>query len=188
VNATLMWQSIPFPGTEHFVIRVGAAAIEAEGFVVSLDSRPIRLHYRIRCDPDWTARELDITEASSGLDLGFRSDGQGRWTDREGRHLPDLDGCVDVDVAATPLTNTLPIRRLTWDVGQVRELRMVYFLVPELTIECAGQRYTCLTQDGDGATFRYESGGFTADIRVDRDGFVIDYPGIWRRIWPETVA
>ena len=180
-----MWQSIPFPGTEHFLIRIGDDSIDAEGFVVSLDSRPIRLHYRLRCDPDWTARELHITEASSGLDLGFRSDGQGRWTDRAGRHLPDLDGCIDVDVAATPFTNTLPIRRLSWDVGQVRDLRMLYFLVPELTLDGAGQQYTCLAKDDDGATFRYESGGFEADIRVDADGFVIDYPEIWRRIWPE---
>lgn len=181
----MMWQSIPFPGTEHFVIRAGADGIRAEGFVVSQDSGPKRLHYRIRCDADWTTRELDVTEASSGLDLRFRSDGSGHWTDGEGAQLPELDGCVDVDVAATPFTNTLPIRRLGWEAGQVRDLRMVYFLVPELTFRAADQRYTCLAKDESGGTFRYQSDGFETEIRVDSDGFVVDYPGIWRRIWPE---
>ena len=36
----------------------------------------------------------------------------------------------------------------------------------------------------DQRVIRYEAvdGSFTADIRVDRDGIVIDYPGIARRL------
>lgn len=188
MDTTLMWRSIQWPGTEHLIIREDGGSIEADGLVVSTDERPLRLRYRLRCDTGWTTRELDISEATSGLEVQFRADGNGRWTDGVGRHLPDLDGCVDVDIAATPLTNTLPIRRLTWEVGQVRDLRMVYFLVPELTWRAADQRYSCLAMDGTGATYRYQSGSFETEIRVDRDGFVLDYPGIWTRTWPDPAA
>jgi hypothetical protein len=36
------------------------------------------------------------------------------------------------------------------------------------------QRYT---RTGDG--YRYESGSFRADLGVDSDGIVTDYPGLW---------
>jgi hypothetical protein len=43
------------------------------------------------------------------------------------------------------------------------------------------QRYTAL----DGAKhYRFESldDGFTAELPVDEDGFVLDYPGLFRRL------
>ena len=115
------------------------------------------------------------------------SDAAGRWTDADDREIDELAGCVDVDLAATPFTNTLPIRRLDWRVGQARDLRMLYVQVPELTIRAQAQRYTCLALDDDGATYRFASESFVTDIRVDQDGLVLDYPDLWRRIGPGAV-
>ena len=58
------------------------------------------------------------------------------------------------------------------------------FAVPSLEVHPARQRYTLLARDDDRskAQFRYESGSFSSDLRVDRDGFVTDYPGLWRRV------
>jgi hypothetical protein len=112
----------------------------------------------------------------------FESDGRGRWTDRAGAELRGLAGCVDVDIALTPFTNTRPIRRLPWEPGRARELSMLYLAVPEMTVQPARQRYTCLERSADGALFRYESDGFPRDLRVDPDGLVVDYPDFWRRI------
>jgi hypothetical protein len=186
MDTTLMFRSIKWPGTEHLRLRSDSEDIDVDSVVVAFDERPLRLAYGIRCTAGWATRGLDITEASSGLDLHFRADGAGHWTDGDGIALSQLDGCIDVDIAATPFTNTLPIRRLSWEVGEQRNLRMLYFVVPELLFRPADQRYTCLARDAAGATFRYESEGFETDIRADSDGFVIDYPGIWRRVWPEV--
>jgi hypothetical protein len=96
--------------------------------------------------------------------------------------LPSLDGCLDVDLSATPFTNTLPIRRLNWQPGQSVELRMVYVDVPSLHLSVYPQRYTCLDASG---RFRFEAlrSDFTADLTVDLDGLVVDYPGLFRRVW-----
>jgi hypothetical protein len=51
-----------------------------------------------------------------------------------------------------------------------------------MTIRPARQRYTCLEAGDDGAVFRYESGEFRRDLRMDPDGLVVDYPGFWRRV------
>jgi len=89
-----------------------------------------------------------------------------------------LAGCIDVDFTASPFTNTLPIRRLGLGVGQSARLRVVYIRVPALEIRPATQTYTRL----DATHYRYESGTFRADLPVDEDGLVLDYPGLWRRI------
>jgi hypothetical protein len=184
MDTTLVWAALAWPGTEHLVVRTGPDGVEADGLVIALDGSPIRLRYRIRCDPDWTVREVVVEETGSRTRMTFRSDGAGHWTDGSGTVVEALAGCIDVDIAATPFTNTLPIRRLRLQPGDSRDLRMVYLTVPELTVRAADQRYTCLDATDAGATYRYESGSFRADIRVDPDGLVVDYPGLWRRLWP----
>ncbi len=52
---------------------------------------------------------------------------------RDGTHRADLDGCIDIDLAGTPFTNTLPIRRLDGRLAEPTELRMLY--VPFDTFE-----------------------------------------------------
>jgi hypothetical protein len=184
MRSVLMWDSVEWPGLEHLVVTEGPDGIEADGLVVALDQRPIRLHYRVRFDKHWTTRELAIEEHESSTTMRFLSDGAGRWTDADGRVLVEMAGCVDVDIAATPFTNTLPIRRLPFDVGESHDLRMLWVLVPEMTVRAADQRYTLLERRADGATYRYESGSFRVDLPVDERGFVLDYPGFWRRRWP----
>jgi uncharacterized protein len=188
MNATAMWKALAWPGLEHLVIRTTGEAIEADGIVIALDGRPLRIHYRLRLAPDWTTRRLVLDELESGTTMTFVGDGAGHWTDEQDRVIDGLAGCVDVDIGATPFTNTLPTRRLDWRAGQVRDLRVLYVQVPELTVRAADQRYTCLALDEGGGTYRFESDSFTTEIRVDRDGLVLEYPDLWRRVWPEVVA
>ncbi len=183
VDRIVMWAATAWPGVEHLEIRETADGVAIDGLVVAhVDGEPVRLHYSIRCDADWVTRRLEVRRLRDGPGLLFESDGMGGWTDGSGAELPELAGCIDVDITVTPFTNTLPIRRLGWRAGQARDLLMVYVLVPEMTIQPARQRYTCLERGADGSVFRYESGTFRRDLRIDPDGLVMDYPGFWRRI------
>ncbi|MEZ5648695.1 MAG: putative glycolipid-binding domain-containing protein, partial [Alphaproteobacteria bacterium] len=109
------------------------------------------------------------------------ADGEGQWKDQNGILVSELDGCIDIDISATPFTNTLPIRRLNLKQGEAADLSVVYIAVPELAPRKVRQRYTCLEP---GKIYRYEGldSGFAAEITVDDDGLVIDYPGIFRRM------
>ena len=95
--------------------------------------------------------------------------------------LPKLRGAIDVDISATPFTNTLPIRRLSMRLGQSEEILAVYVQVPSLAVSTDRQRYTCLEA---GKRYRYESvdSDFTRDIEVDEHGLVVNYPGLFRRV------
>ncbi len=79
----------------------------------------------------------------------------------------------------TPFTNTLAIRRLGLEVGESAEIKVAYILVPELSLRAAPQRYTRLAD----RLWRFDGLDidFTADLTVDESGFVIEYPGLFRR-------
>ncbi|HVN28269.1 MAG TPA: putative glycolipid-binding domain-containing protein, partial [Candidatus Binataceae bacterium] len=92
---------------------------------------------------------------------------------------PQLRGAIDVDIAVTPFTNILPIRRLGLSEGQRAEILVVYFQLPQLTVTTDRQRYTRL----GNRVYRYESvdSDFTRDIEVDERGLVVTYPDLFRR-------
>ncbi|HEX2217144.1 MAG TPA: putative glycolipid-binding domain-containing protein [Xanthobacteraceae bacterium] len=183
---TVRWRALDSIGLEHLDLRPQADEIVAESVVIGeRGDRPYGVRYRVVCDAAWAVRSLDLMTTVS-RSLSVRSDGAGRWTDAKGRPLPHLSGCIDIDLAGSPFTNTLPIRRLGIDVGQRPvELRMVYvpFDTFEPTID--EQRYTCLES---GRLFRYEAvdGSFSAHISVDEDGLVTDYPPLFIRAPIET--
>jgi uncharacterized protein len=184
----LEWEALDWPGLEHVVVAADAAGFHANGqLVLGPPVGPATVSYQLACDPSWRVTGLTIaaTNAAGSQTVALTASHDGHWQ-ADGQPRPDLDGCIDIDISLTPLTNTLPIRRLSWARGTVHELDVVYVSAPDLTIHRASQRYTLLdpVATDNAAVYRYESGSFKADLPVDADGFVSDYPGLWRRIWP----
>ena len=190
------WTAIQWPGLEHVIVSADQTGWHADGRVILADDCLVSVAYQVRCDAGFRVSGLTIsvTDAAGETRLVLEADRSGHWQ-ANGQPRPDLDGCTDLDIDCTPLTNTLPIRRLPWSVGQARDLDVVYVSVPDLSVRATRQRYTLLTgrgHDGDDgpaqAVFRYESGSFRADLTVDDDGLVIDYPGLWQRLGSTATA
>lgn len=176
------WRDVENGGLEHLHLRLDDDQVVAEALVIGgEEGAPYGLRYRVVCDRAWRVREMLVTLAGGDREIRLRSEGDGRWFDRTGRLVPDLDGCIDIDIAATPFTNTLPIRRLDLQEGQSQDIRVVYVPVPALEISAVDQRYTCVDR---GQRYRYEGfpRGFAADLTVDADGLAIDYPGLFQRV------
>ncbi|THV41502.1 putative glycolipid-binding domain-containing protein [Glycomyces buryatensis] len=170
----IMWTARNWPGCEHLDLRVGDDGVVADGLILAApEGEPIRLAYRIECDRAWRTRAVTL-EHHRRERTTLTRDEPGRWL-VNGRERLDLAECIDVDIALTPFTNTLPIRRLGLASGVAADLHVVYILPePELTVGPADQRYTRLDTG-----YRYESGTFRADLAIDRDGLVTDYPDLW---------
>ncbi|MDR5762369.1 putative glycolipid-binding domain-containing protein [Caballeronia sp. LZ035] len=175
------WSQDDGTGLEHLVMDVSGKDIVIESAVVGeSDAQTFGLVYRIECDTRWQVTRLALKLAGgAALDL-HRQDGN-TWRDANGTPLDALRGCIDVDLTATPFTNTLPIRRLALARGERRVIRVAYVRVPELAVSAAEQAYTCIEPE---RRYRYEGldTGFTAEITVDADGLVLDYPGLFKRI------
>ncbi len=185
-SRSAVWKPVNYPGIEHLTVETDFEGIRARSVVVGVeDDRAFRLDYNIVCDTAYRVRKARLF-VEGGRILHLLSDGLGRWTDWAGLPFDALAGCIDIDISATPYTNTLPIRRRTWEVGQSEIFHMAFVSVPSLEMSVEAQRYTCLEQSESGALFRFESldGGFTADLPVDADGLVLDYPTLFTRLWP----
>src|SRR5215207_3261813 len=182
-----MWAPWERPGLEHLRLVTSDGGVVANGLVIGVEAgRPFRIGYEMRCDSQWRVREVRAAAPDSELPvLDLLADGEGHWRRGGGELLPELDGCIDVDISATPFTNTLPIRRLGLEPGQSKELAVAYIRVPELLVGAERQRYDCLEARADGGLYRFEAlpSGFTAELPVDADGLVLDYPGLSRRAW-----
>jgi uncharacterized protein len=182
-----MWRPWDGRGLDHLRLRVGESGVEADGLVIGeKDGVAFRARYVIRCDPGWRTREVIVDPLDRRDSLHLSSDGEGGWSDASGRSIPELKGCTDVDLSATPFTNTLPIHRLDLGQGESSEIEVVYVDVPKMRLGPSEQRYTCLERNAGGGLYRYDDEGsfrgFTADLPVDADGLVLDYPGIFRRM------
>jgi hypothetical protein len=184
----ILWTPWDGAGLEHLRLVQRDDLILADGLIIGVaeeGGQPFRARYTIQCDAKWRMRELriDMLDAANRR-LDLMSDGAGHWSDGAGDPLPGLVGCFDVDISATPFTNTLPIRRLALPPGAAADINVVYIALPALTIAPGMQRYACLAQDDAGARYRFESRShdFTAELPVDAQGLVEDYPGLFRRV------
>ena len=181
----VLWRQLAGIGAEHLVLTVDEdihADIHADGMAVGeIESTAYRVRYNVDCDAKWNVERLQVKDLLGERTLTLARLQNNRWSDGEGHELEELQGCTDVDVMITPFTNTLPIRRLDLAVGEANNIAVVYVSVPDLIASKFEQRYTCLSLDENGGRYRYESlkSGFTAELKTDSDGLVVDYPNIF---------
>ena len=168
-------------GFEHLLM----AERSADSIVLAFDEEhgPFRLAYRLNWDESWRLRDaaLEVATERSTQSLTLSTDGRGRWRYGDGRAIDDLDGCSDIDIWPTPFTNSFPICREQFLVGERRQFRMAWIFGPDLTFHPKPQAYTRLA----GHLYLFENldgSGFSAELPVDEDGIVLDYPGLFRRV------
>lgn len=168
-------------GLEHLLLSERVA----DSVVLAFDEEhgPFRLTYRLTWDESWQLRDAELVLATERFtrSLNLQTDGQGHWRYRDGRTIDDLNGCLDIDIWPTPFTNTFPIRREPMKAGERRQFRMAWIYAPDLTVHAQAQAYTRLAdrlylfENLDGSDFR-------AELPVDEDGIVLDYPDLFRRV------
>lgn len=181
------WRRLDRPGFEHLRLEVAAGRVLAEGRVAVAGSEGWRrLRYRLDLSADWTVRGFEISDADDvRRTVRGGRDASGRWT-VEGRAIEVSGDPRFIDVAATPFTNSLPIRGCRLDVGDAVDLCVLYLTGPDDPPRVVRQRYTRLATGSGGDRYRYESpaSGFVAELCVDAHGLVVDYPALFERVAP----
>ena len=190
MNIEAMWVGIDQRTFEYVRLQADDKVVIADGWIIHLDEKSYRIHYRIECDSRWRVRKLKMTQLGEHANkLVLHADGSGHWTDDQGKPVVTLTGCIDVDIYQSPFTNTLAIRRLTLKPEQAETIQAAFVTLPDLNGIPVPQRYTLRSMDQNGALYHYEGldSGFQTDLPVDPDGLVIDYPGIANRIWKRSL-
>lgn len=180
ISSRMRWRRTDVPGREEATvdqIRDGwqlTGEVEVEEFGVQA-----KLHYVITCDSAWRTRSALVEgEAGARFRFALAVDPNGNWN-RDGTPVPEVAGAIDVDLGFTPMTNTLPIRRLSLAIGQQAPVRSAWLRFPELRLEALEQTYLRETE----RRFRYEAmvdgDPFVARLDTDAFGRVHRYEGLW---------
>ena len=191
---TVLWQRIDSPGSEWCTLEQEPDGWRFRGIVLTEAATvPVLVQYAVALASDWSTRAVEIVMRSGDVteprELRLTVAPGPRWQiEREPSPDPAmpqddlmaLHGLVDIDLGFSPVTNTLPIRRLDPAIGDAVAVTAAWVRFPELTIEPLPQRYIRLAE----RRYRYESAGgaFVAEIEVDDLGLVTAYEGGWRRI------
>jgi uncharacterized protein len=187
----------PF-GVEFAEISITDENLTARGVALGMAPLPYRLDYELETRAGFVTARLRVTSRGEGWrrELDLRRDHDGVWSiaaNEEGDvSLPPAGGdptrfadALDCDLELSPVTNMMPILRhgLLSDGGPI-ELTMAWVAVPSLAAQPGGQRYRHVRSAADLHVVRYEAvdGNFAADVTVDADAVVLDYPGIARRL------
>ena len=194
----LLWRRLDTPGAEQ-VLFSDRAGLHGRGTMLAATPLPYTCRYEIYTDDAWATARVEATVEGPGFVRQTRLErAAGRWrvtateqgdmdaallvagqkrTSQPGVEDPSLlTDAVDVDLGYSPLTNTLPIRRLNLlgAVGTTCTVEVAWVLVPSLEVIAGQQTYTVLADD----QIRYASDSFTADLTVDAQGYVVHYPGL----------
>jgi len=179
----LYWKAVGWLALEHLHVRDDANGVHADGLIVgTFDGAPLRVHYQLECDRGWRTSAIRVNDLNTDERIELQHPASEGWRESNGAERADLADAIDVDIAATPFTNTLPIRRLRLDPGRAQEVTVVYIAVtPSLSFRPVRQRYTRLASAADSDRYLYESleSEFKRELVVDPNGFVIDYPDVW---------
>jgi hypothetical protein len=134
--------------------------------------------------------DLDATGATRGARVRGRSaagsssalleaDGAGRWL-VDGGPAPHLDGCLDVDLESSAVTNALPVRRISLAPGAGAAAPAAYVRAVGQAVERLEQTYVRAADEAAGPSYDYAAPAFDFACRIayDESGLVLDYPGI----------
>jgi hypothetical protein len=177
----MLWRRLDEPGHDFCRLYRLDDGWRLSGTAVFRERQACSLNYDVFAAADWTTRRATVQGHLGGTALSFRiqSSRSGRWK-VDGVAQPQLDGCIDLDLAFTPATNLIAIRRLALKVGAAADAPAAYLAFPRIKFVVLPQTYRRVS------AHEYDYASPTADyagrLKVAKDGWVVDYPGIFEQV------
>ena len=184
--AILTWRAHDVSRMESVRVQLSGNRIKAYGRIVAAatPSHPaFSASYDLVTDEAGATKRLSlsVTLAERERQLSIARDEENMWLVQN--HTGETsraayDGALDVDVIFSPFFNALPIRRTgLYQRTDSVMCPVVYVRLPELSVDPAVISYSS-APDG----IKLHSPVAETTIRVDDEGFILDYPGLAARI------
>ena len=176
----VVWGGLRTPSLDYCHVRKENNSWRFAGMlIVKPKANPFGARYEILVDKKFKTRTLIIEKTESGLESCKKIQSRrGAWF-VDARERNDLHECTDIDIEASPVTNTIPIRRTRLKVGQKVNLTVAWVRFPTLEVTPLKQSYERLT----ARKYLYRSAsGFSAELEVDDFGLVTRYGDVWKKI------
>lgn len=181
MQTNLLWTGREYYSLENCLVDINGDGVDIHSVIVGAYQNIIyRVEYEIRTTQQWETIFVGIFGQHKNQQhrLRFDGDGKGGWT-VNGKAEKKFDGCIDIDIPLTPFTNTLPINRLKLSPQEEKHIKVIYCDLLQGEFTAVNQKYIKLSD----SIYHYENvpNDFEADIEVDAQGFVVDYPQLFFR-------
>jgi uncharacterized protein len=155
---------------------------QIEGCTTAIeDGQPWMVSYAIEVDANWATQHARIMgqSAAGTRHTVLEAARDGRWR-VDGNVAPDLDGCLDVDLESSAMTNALPVHRMGLQLGVKASAPAAYVRAVGLGVERLEQEYLRIADENSHQRYAYSASAFqfTARLVYDASGLVLEYPGI----------
>jgi uncharacterized protein len=178
----IAWQGVEEWLAEHAQVELGDDGVMATGVQLGVEPEPYLVEYHLDVPSGWITRRLEVEASGAGWrrSLTLEHDGHGRWT-ANAKRIAEADGALDCDLAFSPLTNFMPVRRSgLHESAGTEDFAMAWVSVPDLGLHRSPQRYEHV-RPGVVRFISLDS-DFTADLELDADGIVVRYPRLAERV------
>jgi hypothetical protein len=173
------WRRLDLPGRDQAELTSTAEGHHLAGAAYFQDADElVAITYLVTLTPDWRtqAAALRIMTRAGRRRLRITLAGGSEWA-VQGRPMPAVSGCTDVDLAFTPATNLISIRRLALGVGARAAVTAAWLDFRTNTLTPLRQTYHRIS--ADRYAYSCPDINFESTLRVDGDGFVREYPPLW---------
>lgn len=186
LKTVLTWTGSDVTRLEQARVQVSGLRVKAYGQIIAAatDDHPaFSANYDLVTDDAGVTRRLAVhmIRESGESHVSITRDGESTWLIQtaHGTERGDFHGAEDVDLVLSPLFNALPIRRLQLHTtpSEAVDVPLVYLRLPEGTVEAVTTTYA-----SDGSTIAVRSPVGDVSVTTDAAGFVVDYPGLSRRV------
>jgi uncharacterized protein len=187
----LTWAGMDRLRLEGARVVLGERGLRANGSVVSAAQEGTEAYsacYSLTTDEACVVQRLTVRSARAAGEqhVTLNRSEEGIWLvdhgHGHGAARTNFDGALDVDLAFSPLFNALPVRRLGLHRGAARhDLAVVFVALPSLEVCRVSQTYRTVSL-GEPAVVSISSDSWEAQLTVDADGLVMEYPGLAHQV------
>jgi len=181
MQTNIVWTGLEYHSIENCLISNNKNGTDISSTIIGLyEGKIYKIDYAIKANKKWETQEVSITARHSDHQqyILLTKNAEGDWMMNDEKAY-SFTGCIDVDIALTPFTNTLPINRLALRNGEEQTISVIYFDLLNWDLKPVKQLYRRISEN----LYHYENipNNFEADIKVDKQGIVIEYPNLFNR-------
>ncbi|WP_333862714.1 putative glycolipid-binding domain-containing protein [Sphingobacterium sp.] len=177
----LLWRGLINKSWEHCKVDTAESGFKITSEVIgNYANKTYIINYLISTDDQWNVQDFEIScEIEGERKLMYGKKAGSDWL-INGQVVAAFKGFRYIDIAVTPLTNTLPIKGLGLHVDKSQLIEVIYIDILNDEIKPAKQKYTKLSKE----CYHYENveTDFASSILIDRNGMVKTYPGLFELV------
>lgn len=178
---SVMWKGLYYDSLEYLNSEIRNEARFVEANIVGFYNGQFwYLNYQVVMGIDWVVMSFHIAIELNGEQSTITGQNvNGVWSINDQEAI-EFRGFKFIDISLTPFTNTLVINNLFLAGRVEQEVDVIYIDILESEVSAVKQRYT--RRSSDMFLFQHLENDFEALILVDGEGFVLDYPGYFKRV------